>query len=56
MLEAYQITLRDFEIALRHTPWYHFKAINNLSNLMEEYEKKIDKFYLERGDLDLDNL
>ena len=38
MDEAYLITIRDFEIALRHTDWWRFKEINYLQSQIKYYE------------------
>jgi hypothetical protein len=38
MKEAYLITIRDFEIALRHTEWWGFRRITYLKKQIEYYE------------------
>ena len=38
LLEAYETTVRDFEISLRETPWYYFKARHEQNKEIEKYE------------------
>lgn len=38
MIDAYEITIRDFRIALRHTEWWEFKRRRYLQKQIAHYE------------------
>jgi len=42
MKEAYLTTIKDFEIALRHTEWWRFKRIAYLQKQIEHYEELLN--------------
>ena len=43
--KAYQITIRDFEIDLRHTEWYRFKRRRELRKKIDYFEEKLTALY-----------
>ena len=45
LIKAYQITIRDFEIDLRHTEWYQFKRRRELRSKIEYFEAKLTALY-----------
>ena len=53
MLNAFRITLQDFEISYRNTAWYEFSSRKYYRDLIKEYELKIDKELDRLGDFDL---
>ena len=42
LIKAYQITVDDFEKALRATPWWHFRTAWKLANKIEFFQAKLD--------------
>jgi len=45
MIDAYETTIRDFEIELRNTEWWRFKRIYWLNCQIEHYEKLLEEEY-----------
>jgi hypothetical protein len=41
LIKAYQITIKDFEIALRTTPWYRFGRLLFLQNELNYFRDKL---------------
>ena len=42
MTEAYEITIRDFEIELHHTDWWRFTEIYYLNKQIEKYKELLN--------------
>ena len=43
MKEAYETTIEDFEIVLRHIDWWRFKRIYWLNKQIDYYEGLLDE-------------
>jgi hypothetical protein len=41
LIKAYQITIKDFEIALRTTPWYRIGRLLSLQNDLNYFRDKL---------------
>jgi hypothetical protein len=52
--KAYELSINDFEIALRHTSFWEFSRRSYLTKKIKEYELKIDKMLVEANELNLD--
>ena len=45
MINAYEITIRDFEIELRNTEWWRFKKIKKINKQIDFYTELLEKEY-----------
>ena len=45
MIDAYETTIRDFQIELDSTEWWRFKRIGWLNTQINEYTERLDKEY-----------